>query len=852
MKKFLRNCKGAVTVMVTLLMIPAILVSGTAVDAARIYMTRNSVQNANQLAANASLASYNALLKDMYGLYGFMSDDPGLAAMIDEYIKVTIYGSDPDKGTFRSFIGSDAFTTEMDHSGNLRDTEVLKQQILEYMKFRGPAILVGKLLGSLDSDRLRKLEQDSEVLELKKEIDDGMEDIFKKYSDLYYAIMRADSVRASLGDGYESVGRHFARVTEELEGIRDDFEELVAVRDEYNSATILHSQLEELENRYDSILADISTRAGRINKHLEDSIQVAESFHFRFDAVVSIATDLDQKKEALKMRVADLRAKLEGDCSAEIRAGFLDPPQYNPADGIPLSEFDDTPLIDKYSKLLDNEVAPMAVRYKAEGYKYIDDVLLPALRELRTEEPIEYRDSKVETNDENSLTLVMLSNITNNPSFAISSSTNRARFFAGSPDLPPDDPDKPNFQDLAYHLPLPFYRFGNEHFPPDQVQFWKDLESMVKGGSTAYVDLFSGSAGGSKSNSSDGTEKAQRNQLGRLDRESKGTDSDLPSSGAQWINDPEWSGTSGDSFDFGKLAKNIVSVVSDTKGILRNSVDYALILTYDMTNFSHYTTNKHGKGPEQSIAGIPINARVNYYYQSEWEYLLVGKEDAKDNLNTIKNLIRGIRLVLNFIALWNINEINTVVNIIRAIPLPFGLSFALAEAVRFGLFFAETEKDISRLRNGCKVALFKDNSTWVCKPSTLWKLTTSCVCDEGGTTLTYENYLTVFFIAKATATSDPTRVLVNRTADLIEWNVNNYRQDFKANAGEMTAFLDINSDGYDDTKVFRMRKAATTFEIETTVEMRMLFLSMPLAQRGINGVVPPKTLTITATDHRGY
>ena len=65
MKRFFHNCKGAVTVMVTLLLIPAILVSGTGVDLARIYAARSVVQDANQLAANSVLASYEALLHDL-------------------------------------------------------------------------------------------------------------------------------------------------------------------------------------------------------------------------------------------------------------------------------------------------------------------------------------------------------------------------------------------------------------------------------------------------------------------------------------------------------------------------------------------------------------------------------------------------------------------------------------------------------------------------------------------------------------------------------------------------------------------------------------------------------------------
>ena len=43
MRNFFHNCKGAVTVLVTLLLIPAILVTGTGVDTARILAARSVV-----------------------------------------------------------------------------------------------------------------------------------------------------------------------------------------------------------------------------------------------------------------------------------------------------------------------------------------------------------------------------------------------------------------------------------------------------------------------------------------------------------------------------------------------------------------------------------------------------------------------------------------------------------------------------------------------------------------------------------------------------------------------------------------------------------------------------------------
>ena len=85
MSDFLRNCKGAVTVMVSLLLIPAILVTGTGVDLARIYAANSTLHDANQLAANSVLASYNALLQDLYGLFAVMQEDDEFSGMVDSY-----------------------------------------------------------------------------------------------------------------------------------------------------------------------------------------------------------------------------------------------------------------------------------------------------------------------------------------------------------------------------------------------------------------------------------------------------------------------------------------------------------------------------------------------------------------------------------------------------------------------------------------------------------------------------------------------------------------------------------------------------------------------------------------------
>ena len=164
MKKLLqrlkRDCKGAVTVFVTLMLVPAVLISGTGVDLARLYVARSEIQDANQLAANATLASYDALLQDLYGLFGVMQTDGELAEMMEQYIRLALFGedwNDRGMGTFSHFYGdasSLAVTAKAADAKNLENTEVLRRQSEEYARISlGMANLIISTTGIMGMNR---------------------------------------------------------------------------------------------------------------------------------------------------------------------------------------------------------------------------------------------------------------------------------------------------------------------------------------------------------------------------------------------------------------------------------------------------------------------------------------------------------------------------------------------------------------------------------------------------------------------------------------------------------------------------------------------------------------------------
>lgn len=207
-EKIKNDCAGAVTVLVTLLLIPAVLISGTGVDLARAYAAKSIVQDANQLAGNSALASYDAMLQDLYGLFAMSVKDEEFAGMVNHYIQTAIFGEewkDTGPGTFQLFYGSDIQSTEIAAAGgqNLDNPDVLRRQIEDYAKYRAPKVIMGEILAALDA--FDKMKKDADVVKKKMALDDRVEEIDKIYGEIYDCITNLNEAGAFEESAYESV-----------------------------------------------------------------------------------------------------------------------------------------------------------------------------------------------------------------------------------------------------------------------------------------------------------------------------------------------------------------------------------------------------------------------------------------------------------------------------------------------------------------------------------------------------------------------------------------------------------------------------------------------------------------------
>ena len=865
MRRLYKDISGAVTVFVTLLLIPAVLVSGTAVDLARIHTARSIVQDANQLAANSVLTQYNALLNDLYGLFGVAEDDPILGILLDEYIAVSIFGEsgqDRSMGTLQLFYGSNISLNDplFAVDKNLRSMDVLQRQIEDYMKFRGPVIIVQDMLELLGSNTFK---EDTGVISDKLEIESAIAEIYEMYKELHITITAADRCNQVNGG---IIGGTVGTVSSSLDLIREQFVNLRFCYEAWENA-ISDTVKNDLAARYSAILNNIRSRTiggpvgsgwsnGRwrstsspqgLNRTIENAKDHADRFKPRFDAVVNIAAQIDSMKSELNRKLDEFEHRLNsGGSNNELRAA--------------LSEKTGSPsksIIDMYRDILKwEDLEGMAEIYKENGNNYIDNIMKPLL------DSVMYRNASNPSGA--SLTRSQLENIPANSSLALSSSVMTANsvaaIFAGY-----------TRANITYNIPPGFLKFAD--CSEINKDFFAELDQMINQPNISPVKLFEeqNEAGGAN------PEAKQRNMINEL-LDMVNTAFEAMTNkplGAMYINNNM--AVDSETMNMRNIvniipqASNepVASVISDPLSSVTRAADYLLLLSYCTSVFSNYATARPesiGKSRNElsginfpkSITGIPLSPEVNYFFQSEWEYLYNGSESASKNLNAVSRLIFIVRLICNYISVFSVSEVTTIITGIRtAFAWNPPLSLLLSELARAAFVAAESAVDVATLRAGHKVPLIKSGKAgeWICSPSGLTKALTDVAADtitadtdsNNNKGLTYSNYMVFFFIAKALVSPDISYDLIKRTADLIEWNVINYKSGSFSDEGKMASALS-------NENRFRLIDMKTDFSLTTTVDMRMLFLSMIFAQNfsDSRGIGMPSTMPVVVTDHRGY
>ncbi|MEE1465887.1 MAG: DUF5702 domain-containing protein [Clostridium sp.] len=188
----MRKEHGSVTIFLTILLVPMLIVAGVFVDVGRYQLSKAAVTSAADLTLRSYLANYDTALKEVYGLYAVSQKDEGNQnSLYASYFDDNLGWNDQDSMDFLKLYkitseSSDNFSVKGMEGSSLANPDMLKQQIIEYMKYRAPINAGLSLLDCFSS--LKKLKPQSNVLKEKTKVDEASADFAEACEEYWIAI----------------------------------------------------------------------------------------------------------------------------------------------------------------------------------------------------------------------------------------------------------------------------------------------------------------------------------------------------------------------------------------------------------------------------------------------------------------------------------------------------------------------------------------------------------------------------------------------------------------------------------------------------------------------------------------
>lgn len=182
MLRFFRKVRGSVSLILILIMLPIMTYATMIVDGTRVMSAKTAVSGAGDLTMNTALSTYDAALKDAYGLFAMCDNLGDLQTTFETYFSNTMAGTlanvagndneiqnfidnmtgsvtqnifgvgnvDPEEMVNHLAMDVNALTVKGNSSSTLSNPAVMKRQIVEYMKYKAPIMFASDIMDKLE------------------------------------------------------------------------------------------------------------------------------------------------------------------------------------------------------------------------------------------------------------------------------------------------------------------------------------------------------------------------------------------------------------------------------------------------------------------------------------------------------------------------------------------------------------------------------------------------------------------------------------------------------------------------------------------------------------------------------
>lgn len=807
MINFFLKDHGAISVFISVIMLPVLVFGCLIIDGTRIMGSKSIVTEAGDLAMNAALSQYDTILKDMYGLLGMEELN---SSDFEKYFNYTINAANVDGGSgYGGLICLDnqGFTLSGVNHSQVCEPEVMRQQILEYSKYRMPL--------AFGEDILEKLE------------------IIKEQNKTAQAV------------------KNQMKVSEKFEEVNDICKQLKVELEEHNqycaqkpSDSEIQSQMVELKNCYKKVSLMIMILSAMTNGQLEgdsipaDTEKKLEAFHNTIKNV-EVSSENPEQYFSSMMRVLELSTTIKSDDLKDMVNRAESEEEKERLTKLKSQYETEVRLIETYKEQV-QKVAEQNCSYAynllvswsriAFNAKTTGETALATLEKIQSmlSDPnselnvamnnwkssivdISNEAQKVELEKQYDMYAELLDTsdlddmsgcVNDNISYFNKFNTWVNSFEFCSVILVNESKPYATFIEEAGQ----WYTKGsytNKILENKATEFLKEKYSCL-----GYSDIMVGMMYHNLDehpyfdklkelfNSSETANAQEKTDQFVEDGEDAQAEANSEVTGLQ---NADWSGTipsvwlsqSGSNSPSGDMAgldgennkklssssqnsiKASAAFLEGLNSIVEGSIENLYLAEYGIQMFSYYTVDKNRDGTDKkaeeivSLSGFQFCNDSTALYKSEVEYLLWGNQDAGKNVQNTKMTLFGIRYLLNCIYAFTDHTLCAQADAIAA------CSTVAAPLVRTALLasvaLAETAYDMEWLMNGKSVMIFKTKDTWHVSIKSIVGNNNS---DKGSEAykFSYKEYLRVFLLVNTITDSQENKVLA-RMADCMQLNL---------------------------------------------------------------------------------
>ena len=221
LKLFLKNI-GAVSILLTIILVPVLVVCCLFVDTSRAKLASSVVSSAGDLTLNTALTQYDATLNDYYGLMASSQNVDEFLATANDYFTACITSQGVDASEARKWADKisglltgessdisdllqitepegETFQISAAENGTLENPALMKKEIVEFMKYRAPVEGVSDLLQKFrDSSKdLENASKNADLVEKKQDFYEAENTLMESAKEAYLKLIAYANLQIS-------------------------------------------------------------------------------------------------------------------------------------------------------------------------------------------------------------------------------------------------------------------------------------------------------------------------------------------------------------------------------------------------------------------------------------------------------------------------------------------------------------------------------------------------------------------------------------------------------------------------------------------------------------------------------